>query len=208
MALSQVRAWVEHSFHIVNNFCQFGQNIARETPRDAGDRHFRESEVTERIKLLEAGADDYLGNPFDFGELWLGCGPLRAGRAIAASGEQREPKLSFANMVLYPHRRCALTNGRHVVLRRTELALFETLIDRAGQPIERAMLMTCVYTQPKKMEVEPAHGSHPPFAAETGSSRSLGPDCGDPGCRLRIAITGTGLDVRLTLPFTGPEKER
>jgi DNA-binding response OmpR family regulator len=109
-----------------------------------------QSELAERIKLFEAGADDYLVKPFDFDEL---VARMRAiARRQSPSDAGHDAGLSFANMVLYPHRQFALINGSHVVLRRPEAALLEKLLGRAGQPIERALLMSCVYTDPGEIE--------------------------------------------------------
>src|SRR4051794_17766948 len=85
---------------------------ARDTPAD-------------RIRGLDAGADDYLVKPFDFGEL------LARGRAL-----QRRPRgvdapiLERGRLALDPVARVVLVDGRAVGLTTTEYLILELLVRR------------------------------------------------------------------------------
>jgi len=108
-----------------------------------------EGSLTERIKLLESGADDYLVKPFDFDEL--------IARIYAISHRQpsnrndAEAKLIFADLLFHPKSRFVSIKGVKVMLSVHESALLEALLRRAGSPIERDHLMSRVYDEPHEI---------------------------------------------------------
>src|SRR3989449_11405079 len=78
--------------------------------------------VQDRIRGLDAGADDYLVKPFAFGELLARLRSLIRGRA----GE-RPAVLQAADIVLDPARHLVRRSGSEVELSPREFALLEFL---------------------------------------------------------------------------------
>ncbi len=84
-------------------------------------------ETGDRVRGLDAGADDYLGKPFDLDELAARV------RAIARRGQGRaEPVLKAAGLVLDPATLCATVDGTGVTLSRREFAVLAALMERPG----------------------------------------------------------------------------
>jgi DNA-binding response OmpR family regulator len=84
-------------------------------------------EVADRIKGLDAGADDYLGKPFDLDELGARV------RAISRRQSGRaSPLLSCSGIVLDPAQLSVTKNGEPVSLSRREFAISAALMDRPG----------------------------------------------------------------------------
>jgi two-component system, OmpR family, response regulator QseB len=84
-------------------------------------------EVADRIKGLDAGADDYLGKPFDLDELGARV------RAISRRQSGRaSPLLSCSGIVLDPAQISVTKNGEPVSVSRREFAVLSALMDRPG----------------------------------------------------------------------------
>lgn len=84
-------------------------------------------EIADKVRGLDAGADDYLGKPFDLDELAARV------RAIARRGQGRaEPTLQAAGLVLDPAGLSATVEGRAVALSRREFAVLAALMERPG----------------------------------------------------------------------------
>ena len=84
-------------------------------------------EVIDRIRGLDAGADDYLGKPFDLDELAARVRAIvrrRAGRAT--------PHLSYNGIVLDPAALNASVAGKAINLSRREFAVLSALMERPG----------------------------------------------------------------------------
>jgi len=76
---------------------------------------------------LDAGADDYLGKPFDLHELGARV------RAISRRQSGRaSPLLSCSGIVLDPAQISVTNNGESVSLSRREFAVLSALMDRPG----------------------------------------------------------------------------
>ncbi|MEO8255817.1 MAG: response regulator transcription factor [Acidobacteriota bacterium] len=99
--------------------------------------------VEARIQGLDAGADDYLVKPFDFGEL------LARLRALIRRGRQPllPERLSVGALALETRSRRARMRNRDVVLTAKEYALLEYLVRRAGDVVSRADISEHVWDE-------------------------------------------------------------
>ncbi|MEZ5628695.1 MAG: response regulator [Rhodocyclaceae bacterium] len=103
--------------------------------------------VSERIRGLDAGADDYVLKPFDLDELAARVRALaRRGRGAA------EPVLSRGALVLDPAAHAVTLDGAPVKLSAREFALLEALFEADGKPLSRARLEERVYGWGEEVE--------------------------------------------------------
>lgn len=96
--------------------------------------------VEDRIKGLDAGADDYLVKPFDMGEL---AARLRA--LIRRASGKTEPLLQVAGVKLDPAAHCVLYQDKPVEFSAKEFALLHALMLSAGKVLSRAQLEEQLY---------------------------------------------------------------
>lgn len=98
--------------------------------------------VEDRVRGLDAGADDYLVKPFAFSEL------LARIRALTRRGktESRE-KLKLADLEMDAAGRIAVRNGRELVLTAREFDLLEYLLRQPGRVVSREMLARDVWKE-------------------------------------------------------------
>jgi two-component system OmpR family response regulator len=98
------------------------------------------TEVRDRIRGLDTGADDYLVKPFDFGEL------LARLRALIRRGPTERPAvIEIGHLRIDPSTRAVTSRGRGVDLTGREFAVLEFLARRAGQVVSRAQLLDHVW---------------------------------------------------------------
>jgi two-component system, OmpR family, response regulator len=98
--------------------------------------------VRDRIKGLDAGADDYLVKPFDFGEL------LARLRALMRRGPADHPSvLELGDLTVDPATRMATRDGTQVELTATEFAVLEFLARQPGRVVSRAQLLEHVWDE-------------------------------------------------------------
>lgn len=96
--------------------------------------------VSDRVKGLDAGADDYLVKPFELDELTARLRAIfrrRTGRATA--------KIHYRDLVLDPGARDVTLGGRTVGLVASEYAVLEALLQRPGQILTRERLEEILY---------------------------------------------------------------
>ncbi len=99
------------------------------------------SETEDRIKGLEAGADDYLTKPFEPKELLLRINAILR-RVPEAPDESVAPKLLTLGPCRYDIERGEMWRGEQLVrLTATESALMKIFSGRPGEPISRAQLV-------------------------------------------------------------------
>jgi two-component system, OmpR family, response regulator QseB len=96
--------------------------------------------VPDRIKGLNAGADDYLCKPFDFDELVARLHAVMRRRAGLASAV-----LEYRDLSLNPTTRRVVHQGRQIVLSSKEFSLLEALLQRPGPVLTRNQLRDKLY---------------------------------------------------------------
>lgn len=99
----------------------------------------RES-ISDRIKGLNAGADDYVCKPFDFDELVARLRAVMRRRAGVVT-----EVLEFRELSLNPTTRRVAHRGRQVVLSAKEFSLLEALLQRPGVVMTREQLRDKLY---------------------------------------------------------------
>ena len=103
--------------------------------------------VDDRIKGLDAGADDYLVKPFDMGEL---AARLRA--LIRRSSGQPEPLLQVAGVQLNPAAHRVLYQDKPVELSAREFSVLHALMLNAGKVLSRTQLEEQLYAWGDEIE--------------------------------------------------------
>jgi two-component system OmpR family response regulator len=97
-------------------------------------------QVEDRIRGLDAGADDYLVKPFDFGEL------LARLRALIRRGpSERPPVLEVEDLRVDPATHSVTRAGRSIELTPREFALLHFLALRAGEVVRREEVLEHVW---------------------------------------------------------------
>jgi two-component system, OmpR family, response regulator len=98
--------------------------------------------VKDRIGGLDAGADDYLVKPFDFGEL------VARVRALVRRGAPERPAvLRVGDLEVDPASRVVTRAGTQVELTAREFAVLEFLVRHAGEVVSRTQLLDHVWDQ-------------------------------------------------------------
>jgi two-component system OmpR family response regulator len=98
--------------------------------------------VDDRIRGLDAGADDYLAKPFDFGEL---LARLRA--LLRRAPAERPARLEAGDLVVDPATHVVERGGTAVTLTAREFRVLEYLARRAGEVVTRTDLLEHVWDQ-------------------------------------------------------------
>ena len=99
------------------------------------------SQVSDRISILDLGADDYVTKPFDHAELQARC---RAVLRRKSGSEQ--PILKFADVEFNPLAGQLSVRGEMVNLRNRELRLFELLLNARGQIFSKQKLVDRLFS--------------------------------------------------------------
>ncbi len=98
------------------------------------------SDVQERVRCLDLGADDFVLKPFSFHELMARCRALLRRRDRFA-----DPMLRFGGVALNRVEHTVSYRGAGVELTAKEFALLEFLMQRRGSTCSRAELLTEVW---------------------------------------------------------------
>jgi two-component system OmpR family response regulator len=134
--------------------------------------------LSDRVRGLHLGADDYLVKPFAFAEL------LARLRAIhRRAGPHRETVLAAGNLTLDPVAHRVRVGESSVELSQKQFVLLELLLRHRGQVVTRAMILDRVfgYSFATNTNIVDVHISH------------LRQKLALPGCQLRIeTVRGVG----------------
>ena len=85
------------------------------------------SEISDRVDLLDIGADDYIIKPFEFVELEARCRAV-----LRRHSGQNQQSLNFGNVVVYPLTASIEFDDRKINLRNRELRLLEIFFNSPG----------------------------------------------------------------------------
>jgi len=97
--------------------------------------------VPDRVRGLDAGADDYLPKPFAFSELMARLRALTR-RGVDARGGDR---LEAAGLALDLRRRAIERDGQQIQLSPTEFALLEVLMRNEGRVVTQSQILDHVW---------------------------------------------------------------
>ena len=99
------------------------------------------TDVTDRIRGLDAGADDYLVKPFDFGEL------LARLRALLRRGPiERPPTMAIGDLRIDAGTRVVTRAGEEIELTAREYDVLEFLARRPGRVVSRSELLDEIWS--------------------------------------------------------------
>lgn len=144
--------------------------------------------VEQRIAGLDAGADDYLIKPFDFGELLARLRALtRRAHEVLAS------ELMIGDLVIDTLRRTARRGEREIALTAREFDFLLYLAHHTGRVVSRAELMERVW------EGSPSTYSNIIDVYASRLRRKI-----DGGETVRLLTTHRGTGFRLEAPETAP----
>ncbi len=97
------------------------------------------SEVEDRVRGLELGADDYLVKPFAFEEL------LARVKALLRRGQPVPDRLVAGDLVVDCLRRKVTRGGKPIDLAPKEFSILEYLVRHKGKPLTRTMIVEHVW---------------------------------------------------------------
>ena len=94
------------------------------------------SEISDRVTILDLGADDYMVKPIDFNELEARCRAVLRRR----SGEAQN-QIKFGDVAFDSHSGTLMTGSRSIQLRAREIRLLEVFFRHPGQIFSKANLV-------------------------------------------------------------------
>jgi two-component system copper resistance phosphate regulon response regulator CusR len=103
--------------------------------------------IDDRVKGLDAGADDYLIKPFSLEELMA-----RVRALLRRANQVRDPVIKVGDLELDTRRRSAYRGGVELDLTSKEYNLLELLMLRTGQVVTRADVWEQLYDFDQEME--------------------------------------------------------
>jgi len=103
--------------------------------------------VNDRIRGLDAGADDYILKPFDFDEL-----AARVRAVLRRQSGRAENLVEHLGVTMDPASHAVTRDGEPVNLSQREFALLEALLERPGQVLSRVQLEERLYGWGEEVE--------------------------------------------------------
>lgn len=105
-------------------------------------------QVSDRIRLLDLGADDFLVKPVDLDELAARLRAVRRRRGAVAGAESA---LRHGGLCLVSASGTVAVDGQFVLLTKSEFWLLEALLRRKGEVLSRAQLQEALYAEPDEI---------------------------------------------------------
>ncbi|MEX0316346.1 MAG: response regulator transcription factor [Ruegeria sp.] len=99
------------------------------------------SEVSDRVGVLDLGADDYITKPFDFSELEARCRAVLRRRGGGSSNERR-----FGNLCFDPMAGTLSIGDQTISLRNKELRLLEVFLSAPDRIFSKAKLVDRLFS--------------------------------------------------------------
>lgn len=96
--------------------------------------------IEDRVKGLDAGADDYMIKPFDLNEV-----SARIRALIRRSQGRGDTVIQYQNITLDPAAHTVYLDGELVNVPRREFALLQKLLENPGHVLSRESLMQSIY---------------------------------------------------------------
>jgi two-component system response regulator QseB len=103
--------------------------------------------VADRVRGLDAGADDYLVKPFDLDEL-----AARVRALVRRQSGRAEPIIQVGGLTLNPATHEATLHGKPIALSAREFALLQAFLNRPGSVLSREQLEEKIYGWGKEIE--------------------------------------------------------
>ena len=103
--------------------------------------------VADRVKGLDAGADDYLVKPFDLDEL---AARIRA--LLRRKSGRADPMVQIGNLVVNPATHQVTLDGKEIALSAREFGLLHALVERPGVVLSRAQIEEKLYGWGQEVE--------------------------------------------------------
>ncbi len=104
-------------------------------------------QVPDRIAGLDAGADDYVGKPFDLDEL-----SARVRAAVRRGKGRSSATLAWGGVTLDPASQSVTRDGDPVILTRREFALLAALMERPESILSKPALEETIYGWQEEVE--------------------------------------------------------
>ena len=137
----------QHAYELVildvNLPAKDGWEVLEQLRRDSNQRVMMltaRGRLTDKIKGLDMGADDYLVKPFSYAEL------LARVRTLLRRGPPREvEQFQVADLSLDLLRRKVTRNGQRLTLTNKEFALLHLLLNREGEVLSRSLIASQIW---------------------------------------------------------------
>jgi DNA-binding response OmpR family regulator len=97
-------------------------------------------DLTDRVRGLDAGGDDYLAKPVAIAELEARI------RALLRRGDPISTRISIGAIVFEAASRTVTVNGQPLDLTASELGLFELLLRRRGKIVDKKIIFDSLYS--------------------------------------------------------------
>lgn len=103
--------------------------------------------VADRVRGLDAGADDYLVKPFDLDEL-----AARVRALLRRKSGRADPIVRVGNLIVNPAIHEVSLDGKSIALSAREFGLLHALVERPGAVLSRAQLEEKLYGWGQEVE--------------------------------------------------------